>query len=310
VILLPSCKEKNDQFPPYIWSEYFYKTSTIAPRTVSAIFYENDHSIWLGAIGNEGLLHHDGYQWNVYDQADSGVEFDSVTALTRDGNGKLWAGCKKGLFLYDNTTWQKIPPFDGLNVTSVAVKGIGNIIAGIKGKSGGIAELKNNDWSFYTITNSDIPSGNINAIALDQDQIIWLATADKGIVRLKNNVWENMSSEFPVESDNFTCIETGPDGSIWTGSVASQIIHFEKDKFTVLNTGTSKPITSLLIADNGSLWCSTLGAGLVKFDGKNWTSFTMDNASLPSNDILSLEKGSPGYLFFSVPGGQVLMIKQ
>ena len=310
MIFLPSCKEKNDEFPPRSWSEYSYTSATIASRTVSAMLYENDHSLWLGSAGSEGLLHQDGYKWNIYNQVETGIAFDSVETLTRDGNKNLWIGWKNGLASFDGTSWKKIPSFDGLNVTSVATVGIGDVVAGIKGESGGIAMLKNNAWNFYTLLNSEIPSGNINQLVSDYDQVLWLATADKGVVRLKNNTWETIVSDNLLISKNFTCITTAPDGSIWAASAASQLIHFENDSFTILNTGTAKPVSSIVIADDGSIWCGTLGAGLVKFDGMQWTSYTKENAYLPSNEIISVVKGSPGNLILSIPGGQILIFVQ
>ena len=310
LIMLSSCKERNDVYPPLNWSEYKYSTSAIVPRTISAMYYENDHSAWLGSRSNEGLLHFDGYKWNVLDKANTGIDFDSVTAITRDGNGNLWVGWKGGLASFNGSSWQRISSFDGLNVSSVVIEGIGNIKAGIKGESGGIAIRQNDSWIFYTPSNSAIPSGNVNAMSSDHEQALWLATTDKGIIRLKENKWEVMSTGIPLLSLDFSCITTAPDGSTWAGSAASQLIHFHDDTYTVLNTGTLKPITSVVIADDGSIWCSTLGAGMIRFDGINWTSFTMDNASLPTNDILTLAKGIPGNLLFSVPGGKVYMINQ
>lgn len=309
-MMLVSCKEKNAEYPPLKWSDYGYTSTSIEPRAISAILYESEHSIWLGAQNAEGLLYFDGYTWNIFNKENTGISFDSITSFIRDGNGKLWIGWKNGLASYDGNLWQQISRFEGLCVTSVAVEGIGNIKAGIKGKSGGIAELQNNDWIFHSKSNSDIPSENINALTSDHEQLLWMATADTGIVRFKNNSWENMSSEIPLLSQEFTCVITAPDGSIWAGSSASQLIHFYDDTFTVFNTGTSKPITSIVAAENGTVWCSTSGAGLVKFDGFGWNSFTMENEALPSNDILNIAKGFPGYLFFSVPNGKILIINQ
>jgi ligand-binding sensor domain-containing protein len=309
-ILLQSCKEKNEEYPVHNWSEYFYETPSIAPRDISAILYENDHSIWLGAKGNEGLLHQDGYKWNVYDKTNTGIDFDSITAITRDGNGLLWIGWRSGLANYNGSSWQKISKFDGLCVSSLVVEGIGNIKAGIKGMAGGIAAFANNEWIFYTLTNSDIPSETINSVSSDHEQLLWMATADKGIIRLKNDMWEMMSDEIALLSNDFTCITTAPDGSVWAGSNASQLINFKENAYTEFSTGTSKPITSILVAQNGSVWCGTSGAGLVKFDGSGWISYTKENAALPSNTIYCMSNADPGNLLFSIPGGQVLMIKQ
>ena len=310
LLVVTSCKEKNDEYPPRCWSEYSYAGSGISQRDISVIYYENDHSLWLGAKGNEGLLHNDGYNWTVYDNSTSGIDFDSITAITRDGNNKLWVGWKSGLAFFDGDKWQEISQFKGLRVTSVAVEGIGNIRVGIKGKSGGFATMQNNEWHFQTLINSDIQSGNINSLVSDHDQVVWLTSADKGIIRLKNEEWESMSAGLPLLSQNFSPIARAEDGSIWAGSETSQLIHFHNDTYTILNTGTSKPITAIEVSGDGNIWCGTFGAGIVRFDGKNWSGFTMENAAMPSNEIVCLTAASPGYLLFSVSGGKLYLFKQ
>ena len=310
LLFVQSCKEKNEEFPPRSWSEYNYTGSGVEARDISVIYFENDHSLWLGAKGSEGLLYHDGYEWNVLDTENTGINFDSITSIIRDGNGKLWIGWRYGLANYDGTNWHEISELSGLRVTSIAVEGIAKIRVGIKGISGGLATYDGYTWQFQTLTNSEIPSGNINALASDHDQVLWLATEDKGIIRLKNEKWEVISSGLPLVSENISSIVTAPDNSIWAGSEQSQLIHFYTDTFTILNTGTSKPISSMAITEDGSVWCSTLGAGLIKFDGNNWTSFTHANSALPSDEILYLTQGNPGYLIFSTSRGTLNYIKQ
>ncbi len=310
LVSITSCKEKNEEYPPRTWSDYTYAGSGIPLRDISTILYENDHSLWLGAKGKEGLLHNDGYKWNTYDFATTGIDFDSITTLVRDGNNKLWVGWKSGLAVYDGNSWKEIVEFAGLRVTSVVVEGIGKMRVGIKGTSGGIATMQNNEWYFQTLVNSDITSGNINSIVSDYSQVLWLATADKGIIRLKNEEWESMSSGLPLLSQNFSPITKAPDGSIWAGSEAAQLIHFHDDNYTILNTGTSKPITSIVVTDDKTIWCGTSGAGIVSFNGGSWSSYTMENAALPSNEIVYLTAASPGYLLFSVSGGKLYLLKQ
>ena len=307
--LLHSCKEKNVEYPLHTWSEYGYSGSDIPTRDISVICFENDHSLWLGSKNNQGLLWFNGEKWFVYDQLTTGIEFDSITSIVRDGNGLLWVGAKNGLASFNGTTWQKVDALSGFRITSLAVEGIGNIKASIKGSSAGLASLLNNLWSFHTPTNSGIPSTQINAIASDHNQVLWLATSDKGIIRFNNHQWNNISSPYPLLSQHFTSIITAPDGSIWAGSEASELFQFHNDSVTILNTGTSKPITSIIITDDNSIWCSTLGAGLVKFNSTTWTSYSIDNADLPSNDILYITRGASGNLFFSTSGGKLLIIK-
>jgi ligand-binding sensor domain-containing protein len=310
LVMMTSCKEKNEEYPPLNWSEYSYTGSGIPQREISAIYYENDHSLWLGAKGKEGLLHNDGYKWTVYDFASTGIDFDSITSIVRDGNNNLWVGWKSGLAVYDGNSWNEIVEFSGLMATSLVVEGIGKIRVGIKGKSGGLATLQNNEWHFQTLLNSDILSGNINSIVSDYNQVLWLASADKGIFQLKNEEWESISNDLPLSSKNFSSIAKAPGGSIWAGSQAAQLLHFLDDTFTILNTGTSKPITSVVVTDDETIWCGTSGAGIVSFDGKNWSGYTMENSDLPSNEIVCLTAASPGYLLFSVSGGKLYLLKQ
>ena len=136
-----------------------------------------------------------------------------------------------------------------------------------------------------------------------------MATSDKGIIRYKNNEWESMNVGIPLLSQNFTSITVAPDGSIWAGSTASQLIHFHDNTFTLFTTGASKPITSVVVAGTDTVWCSTFGAGLIKFDRTTWSSYSMANAKLPTNDIFCLATFDAGNLIFSIPGGKVLLIK-
>lgn len=308
--MLSSCKEKNSEYPPRIWSEYSYISEKIPVREISVIYFENEHSIWLGSKGQEGLLHNDGYKWNVFDKANTSIDFDSITSMIRDGNGLLWVGWKNGLASYDGSTWKNTSSLSGMCVTSLAVEGIGNIIVGIKGANGGIAKLIDNQWHFYTQANSDIPSGKINALTSDHNQTIWLASANKGIAQFKNSVWTNISSEMSLLSNEFTCIKTAPDGSVWAASAASQLVHFHNDTFTILNTGASKPITSMFITAEGNIWCGTQGGGLIKFDGTSWSIYNTDNGMIPENDVCCVSEGYAGYLFVGVRSGKILIIKQ
>lgn len=308
--IFPSCKEKNEEYPPVEWSEFFFDAKNIAARPVSAILNENNHSVWLGSQGDEGLLYFDGYSWKVFDSENTGIAFDSITCITRDGNGILWVGWKSGLAKYDGTAWAEIAPFSKRVVTSFAVEGLGSLWVGTKSGefTGGLAHGLDNQWVFNPIP--DFPTTEITALIMDFEQGLWVATQDNGILKVKNNAWEKASEAIPLITQHGSALALSPDGSIWTAMIYQQLVHFRESGFTLLNTGTSVQLTSIFPAENGNLWCGTFGAGLLKFDGKTWTSFNMDNARLPSNEVLTLAKGDNGFLYFSLKNGQILSIKQ
>lgn len=308
LVLLPSCKEKNDEYPPNIWYELSYTDNGIPLREISTIYYENDHSLWLGAQKTEGLLYNDGYKWITYNHDNTGINFDSITSITRDGNGKLWVGFKAGLASFDGTKWASIDEFKGLRITSVVVEGIGRIRVGIKGKSGGIATLHNGKWIFESPDNSTIPSSLINAMVSDNKQVLWLAAADNGVIKLLNSEWQNISNNLPLLSQNFTSITKSSSGSVWAASDASELIQFKNDIFSIYTTGTFSPVSSIVATNDTNVWCSTLGSGLIQFNGKNWKSYTMLNADLPSDHVVCLAAGNPGTLLFSLPGGRLYII--
>ena len=310
LLLFPSCKEKNEEYPPVVWNDFFFNAQHIAARPVSAILNENNHSVWLGSQGGEGLLHFDGYSWKVFDYETTGIDFDSITCITRDGNGLLWVGWKSGLAKYDGTSWTRIGQFNNRIVTSLSVAGLGSLWIGMKSGEfpGGLAYGLDNQWVFDPIP--DFPSTEINALMLDFEQVLWIATQDLGIIKVKNSTWKKASEAIPLITQHGSALALSSDGSIWAAMLSQQLVHFDKSGFTLFNTGTSVQVTGIFSAENGNIWCSTSGAGLLKFDGKNWTSFNMGNARLPSNDVLTLAKGDSGFLLFSLKNGQVLSIKQ
>jgi Two component regulator propeller len=309
VILSGACKERNDTYPPQIWAEYTYAEEPVKEREIQTIFYESDHSFWLGSQGKEGLLFHNGYKWTEYNKGNTGIDFDSVTCFLRDPNGILWVGWRTGLAKFDNETWQSVTELEGHCVTGLGTEGIGNLYAGIKGENFGLARFENGTWDFYSGSNAGTAGSNTNALLTDNEQYVWLATTNSGIKRGKNGIWETMTEGLPLLSQNITCMAYSGDGSIWAGTDASQLIHLTANSKTVLSTGTSKPITALAFADDQSIYCSTKGAGIVHFNGSVWNAVTSQNEAIPSDEIITLHKAEPGRMYFSVPGGKVILIK-
>jgi ligand-binding sensor domain-containing protein len=68
---------------------------------------------------------------------------------------------------------------------------------------------------------------------------------------------------------------------------------------------------SQLVVDADVLWCGSgdvSGRGLFRYDGSQWTNFTMDNSVLPSNDIYRMSTGCDGTVWASTYGRGVVAL--
>ncbi len=308
LLAFTSCKERNEDFPLVPWDTYFYSKADIAPRPVSAILVLNDHSEWYGSRDKQGLVHFNGYKWLVFDQSNTAVPFDSITAMLEDGNGLLWVSYKSGLASFDGKSWLNIPELSGLNITSLALQGIGIVWAGIDGNSqtGGLARFSGGNWSFMNPLNSGIASSHTRAVLTDASQNIWAASSDKGISRFNGREWEYFDTEtLPVLSDNFSSLAMDPQGNVWAGTASSQLVRFSSS-VVVFNTGTGSAVSGLLATGDGKIWIGTAGAGIVSFDGLNWQSYTKQNSRLPCDSVVSMGLHADGKIMAAFPDGRVI----
>jgi len=308
-LLLFSCKEKNDLYPPLPWGEYFYESKGISPRPISFILCENDHSVWLGAQDNQGVLFYDGYQWKAFNLSNTSIPFDSITCILRDGNGLLWISWKKGLANYDGTTWKSVLELEGLCVTSLALQGIGIVWAGIDGnrENGGIGRFEDNRWKFFTPDNSSISSSRITCLVSDHDQVLWIGTTDKGVLSFDGTHWAELLPNNPAfHTARINTLSRSPEGVVWAGTDKSQIIRLLMDSPAFLLTGIGKPINTMSFRKDGSLWMGTSGAGLLSLTKGVWKRYTSGNFHLPGDSILYLCNDPNGRLLVSFPDGHVL----
>lgn len=77
------------------------------------------------------------------------------------------------------------------------------------------------------------------------------------------------------------------------------------------NGPNSNQFLNIVVDDNGVLWCGSgdvSGSGLFRFDGSTWTSFTMDNSPLLSNDIYRMATGCNGTVWASTYGRGVVAL--
>lgn len=103
-------------------------------------------------------------------------------------------------------------------------------------------------WRRFTTANSPLPNQQINALAINRGDVVWVGTAN-GLARYQQSQWT---------------------------------------LFTTANSALpSNVVQALTLEPDGTLWVGT-NKGLARYDGANWTAYTTTNSSLPDRAVMSL----------------------
>lgn len=138
-------------------------------------------------------------------------------------------------------------------------------------------------WVDYQIFNSDIPSSTLTSIAIDNNNIKWIGSTDKGLIKYDEVNFTSFSKiNSGIPSNIVNSVTIAPDNKIWVGTVAGLGV-FDGASWIVYdmnNSGlTANQINSVEFDQTGVAWigCSS---GLFKFDGVNWTRYNNPQLSI------------------------------
>ncbi|MCB0627673.1 MAG: hypothetical protein KDC43_28060, partial [Saprospiraceae bacterium] len=124
----------------------------------------------------------------------------------------------------------------------------------------GVSRLQKDDLSseFWSIENSDLPSGHIQSIAVDQAGTAWIGTYDVEIARWTGDDWEQIALPEELKSDN----------------AQNRLYFLEFDQ-------------------EDRLWVGT-HTGLHRFDGLEWTTWNQSTTGEFIGDVWAIAFGPDG----------------
>jgi hypothetical protein len=128
-------------------------------------------------------------------------------------------------------------------------------------------------WVDYQFFNSGIQSNSLTAIALDNNNVKWIGSLDKGLIRYDEISFINYDrTNSSIPSNKVNCIAIDNQNRIWVGTDFGIGI-FDGSSWITYNRNnsglTSEMINTIRFDIAGNAWIGTAG-NLVKFDGINW----------------------------------------
>ncbi len=146
-----------------------------------------------------------------------------------------------------------------------------------------------------------LTTDHVNALALDREGSLWIATHGGGLNRLREAAIASHPTNLPwvVYEDH--------DGHLWFGGSGglSQMRDGRVVDFPGRQLLDDVVVGSLLHATDGSLWVGTLGDGLRQLDGGRVVRSLDSTADFPSDRVLALTQDAAGALWAGTERGVV-----
>jgi ligand-binding sensor domain-containing protein/two-component sensor histidine kinase len=281
---------QKDNFP----FQQFEKITTengLSDNSVYEVIQNNKGFLWF--LTGNGLNRYDGYNFKIYsyDPADSnslaGGQFYS---LVQDKNGLLWFNSEtEGIYSFNPVT-EKFFHYGSnkKDINSLMDDATQGLVADKAGNiwiatQSGLDKLDPRTNTFTHITHqqnkeTSISNNFISAITIDEDENLWLVTAEPGLDYFNTQTQKLIkhfnfgSSSNPIEDWNIHAYgaNAGRNGNVWIGSRidglycyntrTKKITHYQYEKnnpYSLSDNGVYKAYED----KNGNLWLATDAAG-------------------------------------------------
>jgi len=263
--------------------------------------------IWIST--NAGLVQFNkiSHAYSLLDKNNSPLPSNFISAITNDGNGKLWVAVNNkttffdlgssfgisSLLKFNGSSWveynQSNSPLPQAQIIDLEIDMLGNIW--FVTSAGQLVKYDNTSWVIYDSTNSPLLN-NIYCFTIDPMNNLWIGTFN-GVYKFDGITWINYNTtNSPLLSNVVFSIQSDDFGKIWMGSVNSLsgtggLNSFDGTTWNSYVAGSSGlPVdwVNQLSTDHASvLWLNADASGLTKFDGTTWQTFNTSNSGIISD---------------------------
>jgi signal transduction histidine kinase/ligand-binding sensor domain-containing protein/ActR/RegA family two-component response regulator len=227
---------------------------------IGPVLVDRDESLWIGAYGG-GLIRRLGHgEWLSWRKED-GLLGNSVWPIIQDRLGQIWVGTTSGLNILDAKrkpvrAYSRENGLAGNWVTALAEDAAGDIYAGLD--AGSISRFDHKGKLLRTYdSNSGMSGEHVLKLLVDKQRRLWVGTTE-------------------------ACFRSRE-------SLASGLeVRFEQ--VTIPGSSGVTSVQDLAMSEDGVIWLATRH-GLVRFDGKNWSTLTTsDGLKAERIEVLALCK--------------------
>jgi signal transduction histidine kinase/ligand-binding sensor domain-containing protein len=229
--------------------------------TASALLESRDGFLWIGTGG--GLVRFDGVTFQQHSRINTpGFTHNEVHCLAEGRDGAIWIGTSEpGLYRFQHGEVRAFGQADGL--TGQPIRHLLCDRDGVLWAAPTEGPLLRFDGNHFQALPSGAASLGIRALAQDAEGTIWVGTARSGLWRLR----EGRLVLAALTSAEITALAVGVGGEVIAGTRSQGLLVLIEGRLEPVAWAKglpSKPIRSLLMDREGSLWVGLELAGLYR----------------------------------------------
>lgn len=276
--------------------------------SLSSIVVDADQSLWLN-YGTNIETHVNGETGRIDSLPFGGVYTEQYSAMDQVGN--RWIASVYGLWRRSHASWEKV---SDERFASLYIDRSNNLWLGT---ADGVARYNNNQWTYYTLENSDFDS-KCTAVTEDKNGTLWAVTANE-LLTFDGDTWTELNTQYPSELfgggfDRTKAMIADSTGLLWfIPAYEQKIFTFDGTTWTEYDTGITPLVgeycVTILADRTGNVWIGAVdvvnGLGyskLIRIDytTKEWTTFTPKNSPLPYEIISCMAVDSSNNLWIGM----------
>lgn len=267
--------------------------------------------LWMGL--SNGIIRYDTrtddhYQIFTNRSTGGGLLSNGIYKIFVDRSGVKWVGTYGGgLSRFDGKRWKTFTPFGG-GSTDYGIgwiryspsEGLGDlwVYDMLEDREGtlwiatwkGVSRLSGDRFFTYTVDDGLIDPW-VYALVQDRQGAFWFGT-EGGVSRFDGENWVSFTHADGLGAPVETPVEGGPQASR----------HHQRSGKSYQKANPNF-VLSLVVDRENVAWIGTWGAGLSRFDGKRWKTYTRGADSIGGNFVHALALDPQGRLFAATDGG-------
>ena len=161
-------------------------------------------------------------------------------------------------------------------------------------------------WVDFNTRTSQIPDNSITAIKVDDNNVKWIGTLEKGLVAYDDKNWTFYnSSNSPLPGNTVTTIYIDKTNRVWVGTLSGAAVldHGSWEVFTTENCPLpTNIINDIDVQDDGTYWLATRMGLLKHSNGFGWYFYDSLKSGLPHRWVTSIAHDDLGNMWIGSNG--------